>query len=386
MATVSVNAISALNMSAPEFYWDANRQLLPDAVQVTSGVRASLYSGDLTFGAGDPKGFIDDYSVIHNGRRTEWSVLDTHVDATTLFGLIAAGQTVAALGLMLAGDDVIFGSDRDDVLMGFGGDDLFFDRPGSDVFDGGDGHDILAFTDKSKFFTVTFTEGGASVVDRNTPTEVNHISTIEALGFADGDIEISWIESARLVPAEKIHDLTDLYTAYFNRAPDALGINYWASRLVDGMTLQQIAKSFFVQPETLAAYPPTMSTTQFVMQVYNNALGRAPDAAGLAYWVQDLESGAQTRDGFMLAIIYGARASTGSPQDAVYLRNKGAVGEYFAFTKGLGDTAWASQVMADVNSQDATVTAANAMADHFADLASTIDPHLLLPILGIHSA
>jgi hypothetical protein len=41
-----------------------------------------------------------------------------------------------------------------------------------------------------------------------------------------------------------------MYVAYFNRAPNAVGLDYWASRLTEGMTLQDIAKSFFAQPET----------------------------------------------------------------------------------------------------------------------------------------
>lgn len=384
MATVSVTAISALNMSAPELVWIGTRQFLPDALQITSGVRASVYSGDLTFtGLGDPVGVIEDYSVIHNGRRTEWSVLDTQVDATTLFGLIAVGQTVAALSLMLAGDDFIFGSDRNDILMGFAGDDTFFDRPGTDVFDGGDGRDELVFSSASKFFTVAMVEGGATVVDRANPTEPSHISAIEALGFQDRDLDLTWLFRAQLASPDQIRDLLDMYVAYFDRAPDALGINYWASRLVDGMTLQEIARSFFVQPETLAAYPPSMTTTEFVTQVYANALGRAPDAAGLAYWTNDLDTGVQTRDAFMLAIIYGARAETGSPEDAAYLRNKGAVGEYFALTKGLGNTTWASQAMDGVTADMATVAAAEALVDGFVTLAETIDPHLMLPMIGV---
>ena len=121
--------------------------------------------------------------------------------------------------------------------------------------------------------------------------------------------------AARLDEARFV-DLIEMYVAYFNRAPDALGLQYWASRVFDGMALSQVAKSFFVQPETQVTFPATMSTTQFVWQVYYNALGRTPDAAGLAYWVGDLDSGAQTRDAFMLAMIYGARAPSEGTRSA----------------------------------------------------------------------
>jgi hypothetical protein len=112
-------------------------------------------------------------------------------------------------------------------------------------------------------------------------------------------------------------------------------------------------------------------------------LGRAPDQGGLDYWVHDLDSGAQTRDNFMLAIIYGARATTGSPIDAQYLANKEAVGFHFAIDKGLNDVNWAHQVMQNVNASAASVTAANQMTDNFAVQAATTDPHLLMSLVGV---
>ena len=69
-------------------------------------------------------------------------------------------------------------------------------------------------------------------------------------------------------------------------------------------------------PETVAAYPSGQTTTDFVSKVYNNVLGRGPDTAGLNYWLGQLGSGAVSKDSFLLAIINGARASTGSAADA----------------------------------------------------------------------
>ncbi len=48
---------------------------------------------------------------------------------------------------------------------------------------------------------------------------------------------------------EKVQDgLMSLYIATFNRAPDAKGFNYWLNE--SGLTLEEIAQSFFDQPET----------------------------------------------------------------------------------------------------------------------------------------
>ena len=149
------------------------------------------------------------------------------------------------------------------------------------------------------------------------------------------------------------------------------------------MSLESIAKSFFVQPETLAAYPPGMSNAEFVTKVYQNALGRAPDAEGLAYWVNDLDHGVQTKDMFMLALLNGARALTGNPADAAYLTNKGDVGAYFALDKGLGNVQWATEVMAGVNAGAGSVTAAVNQINVYETLATTTDPQLLVPLIGL---
>lgn len=150
------------------------------------------------------------------------------------------------------------------------------------------------------------------------------------------------------------------------------------------MSLAQISKSFFVQPEAFAAYPPGTTAEAFVTQVYENVLGRAPDQAGLAYWVNDLNKGSLSRDVFVLAVINGAKSSTGSPADAQYLANKEAVGVHFALDKGLTDGAWGTQVMAHVDGTAEGVATANQMTDAFADQAVTTDPHLLLPMVGLH--
>ena len=47
-----------------------------------------------------------------------------------------------------------------------------------------------------------------------------------------------------------------------------MGLAYWASRLVDGMSIQQVAKSFFAQAETVLEYANAKTTTEFVTLAY----------------------------------------------------------------------------------------------------------------------
>ena len=96
--------------------------------------------------------------------------------------------------------------------------------------------------------------------------------------------------------------ITNLYIAVFDRAPDAAGLSYWVH---SGLTVEQIAQSFFEQPETQALYGDR-SLEDFITAVYENVLGREPDEGGYRYWHDELESGRVGKDLFILAIVNAA--------------------------------------------------------------------------------
>ncbi|MFK3973973.1 DUF4214 domain-containing protein [Pseudomonas sp. NPDC087358] len=155
-------------------------------------------------------------------------------------------------------------------------------------------------------------------------------------------------------------DLAELYTAFFNRAPDSAGLAYWVNQLNSGtITLGQIAKNWVEsQPEGQAKYPAGMSTTDFVNAIYDNVLSRTSDAAGLAYWQAQLDSGAISRDTFVATVINGAKANTSTQgkADAALLSNKASVGIAFA-DKGLNDVTLAAKVLTSVTADSNTLTA-----------------------------
>lgn len=84
--------------------------------------------------------------------------------------------------------------------------------------------------------------------------------------------------------------LARLYIAYFKRLPDAAGIDYWLGRMDGGLGLNAVSAQFAKSPEFRTLYGNT-SDTAFVTLVYQNVLGRNPDADGLAYWVDRIERG-----------------------------------------------------------------------------------------------
>ncbi len=96
-----------------------------------------------------------------------------------------------------------------------------------------------------------------------------------------------------------------LYFAYFNRIPDKPGLDYWIAQYRAGTPLTVISQAFAGSPEFQATYG-SLADAQFVSRVYANVLGRAPDAAGLAFWTERLASGAMTRGEVMLGFSESA--------------------------------------------------------------------------------
>ena len=171
---------------------------------------------------------------------------------------------------------------------------------------------------------------------------------------------ISWIESntGKLkTSAVSSKDITKLYVATFNRAPDSKGLRYWVST---GFPLANIAKSFFQQKETKALYPSDKSVNDFVVAVYNNLFNRTPDSEGLSYWSEKISKGDISKDVFILAVINGAKGD-----DIIILNNKQQVGEYFA-NKSLNKVTDASSVISDIDETSTSVTQALALIDNLA--------------------
>ncbi len=87
------------------------------------------------------------------------------------------------------------------------------------------------------------------------------------------------------------HQIYRLYGAALGRAPDAAGLAYWSDRLGKGATLSNIASGFIGSTEFKTAYG-ALDNTGFVSLLYKNVLNRAADQAGLDGWIAQLQGGA----------------------------------------------------------------------------------------------
>lgn len=94
--------------------------------------------------------------------------------------------------------------------------------------------------------------------------------------------------------------VTRLYDAVFDRAPDEAGLRFWTAALQSGAGLDDVAELFVQSPEFRDTYGD-VGQGEFVTLLYRNVLDREPDPEGQAFWTSALASGGADRDDVVLA-------------------------------------------------------------------------------------
>lgn len=366
---------SALYGTAPARVLD-----LPDSIHPTVAARINAISEWLSDGqASAPARIVDAFADGFEGEiegiAGEPNTTDGRSDRTT------------------PGDDLLLGTDGPDLLFGGGGDDTFHGSAGQDRIFGGAGTDTVILQGLAGQYSLSFVDGMVRIEDRmQTAGDATHLQGIERIEFAGavagsslGSVDLDLFDGVTQLDIGSLTALTELYIACFNRAPDALGLFYWGNLLADGMHLDQIAEAFFDQPETRSLYGDLDDLPGFVTAVYQNVLGRDPDVAGLSYWLNILETGADvTPASFIQAIIAGAKSATGDPADAAYLANKALLGGHFAVTRGMSDVDDARAVMQAFDGSADSLTDGLEQADAFyADAMDAENGAFLMQLVGV---
>lgn len=154
-----------------------------------------------------------------------------------------------------------------------------------------------------------------------------------------------------------------LYIAYFGRPADPIGQSYWATQIdAANGSIASVIAGFSASTESAALFG-NKSSIDKVTAIYQNAFGRAPEPAGLAYWVAKLDSGEVSQAQASWTIQQSA-----GPGDAAAVQNKLTAAQAFtaqidttAEIQGYqGDAAAASAraFLAAVTQDNATATAA----------------------------
>jgi hypothetical protein len=280
----------------------------------------------------------------------------------------------------------ISGTGADDVLTGTSGADAITAAAGNDIVNGGAGIDTAVSNEPARNFALRQAAGSSSLTlqDKVGSDGTDTLTGIELIRFSDLTVDAASVTKTASLAFDQVLRVIDLYTAGLNRLPDALGLSYWGGKLADGASLSSVAKAFFGAPEAASLFSPATSTAAFVDALYGAAFGRAPDAAGGAYWRGELDAGRIQRSDLVTSLVAGARGPGGSAADAAYVAGEQAVGTYFAVTNGLTNAAWARTVGSIFNGSTASVATANAQTDVFAaTAATTAGSELVVPIVGL---
>lgn len=212
------------------------------------------------------------------------------------------------------GNDFLAGNEGKDILNGDDGNDTLNGGAGDDLLDGGAGFDTIVFNGKLSDYTIDLRNH--SISDLRGIEGKDQYTNIELLKFADRSINLSIQQSFNSLPQESAMGLIELYIAFFQRIPDAIGLSYWVDQLKNGASLEQIASSFYsagvLYPE-LTGYKPEMSNEDFINKIYKNVLGRdaGADADGLKYWGSKLATGDTSRGELVLTILKTAHTFKG---------------------------------------------------------------------------
>lgn len=342
--------------------------LMPDLEVVGIGIQTGTY----TYDTGTYYSVMVTQNFAMTGGRTTPDVIEEPVPTPT-----STDPQPDTSGMLV-------GSARAENLVGTDQNDRFTGSGGNDILSGEGGIDTAVYTSDMSNYGLSITNGTIVIEDRSGGDGTDTLNSIEILEFADVSFEVARFTNVSTLTDADMLAFCELYVAYFNRAPDSTGLLFWGSALAEGMSMNEIARQFFDQPETQALYGGSASSGDFVTAVYSNILGRAPDASGFSYWTDILDSGAVERSEFILAMIDGAKAATGSAADAQYLETKAEIGAYFAVVNGLNNVTVANDVMQTFDGTIASVVEAKELIDtHAASVDTAQGSEFTISVTGL---
>ena len=144
--------------------------------------------------------------------------------------------------------------------------------------------DTLSYASAAARYTINLTNEGA-VVNISLGTLVTTLFGVQQARFSDYTVVFDLVSSQ-----DKL--VYELYQAAYGRAPDNTGFRFWAGQAdATGMSALKLADAFLAAPEFTRMYGAAPTNAQYVNELYANVLGRAPDAAGLAYWTGQANAG-----------------------------------------------------------------------------------------------
>jgi YD repeat-containing protein len=159
-------------------------------------------------------------------------------------------------------------------------------------------------------------------------------------------------------------ELTRMYYAILGRAPDYMGLQFWIQGLKNNPNggLESFVNATF-GGEGSANYPPGMSDSDYVKQVYNIAFGTVPDAATVQKWTAELATASRGKVAIDIVndMLANRDASTKLTRDL--FNNRVGVGMTYALNTRGNDVTEATKVMQGVVVKNGQVDITAAIAE-----------------------
>lgn len=167
-------------------------------------------------------------------------------------------------------------------LIGTSGNDKFVGQTSLFAVD-----TVLETGSKWSQSSVTANSDGTYSVTGANGTD--QLSGIERVRFDDGVLLFNLPATAKV--------LEGMYKTIFNRLGDENGLNFHVKALAgadSNAALKTVASAFLQSNEAIAL--KGLTDAQFLTTMYQNALGRAPDAVGFQYYLNNIANGASRAD------------------------------------------------------------------------------------------
>ena len=173
-----------------------------------------------------------------------------------------------------------------------------------------------------------------------------------------------------------LESVMQLYTAYFNRVADAAGVEYWLNEMNNnGWSIDDVANTFSQQTEYSDLYSG-LSNTQIVEKVYQNVLNRDGEAAGVEYWSGEWDNGNISVTQLVQAVVTSATEKDDNGNyvnntDATIFINKIEVSNY-AYENNINATGSEAISLADITTEVSSITALQNQASAFITIEDTV--------------
>lgn len=167
----------------------------------------------------------------------------------------------------------------------------FFSSPNNEALNGASGNlnTAVFFGSYTSSKITTGTNGVITVSNALDGTDT--LANIQRLHFGD-----SVGLALDIGPTQTAGSVYMLYQATFNRKPDAAGLGYWINAVDKGADItKDVAALFVTSKEFVAKYGANPTNASYVDNLYQNVLHRPGEAGGVAYWNQELNAGRVTK-------------------------------------------------------------------------------------------